>query len=91
MSIERTLCMVKPDAVGRRAAGAILAAIEEAGLRVVAARTLRLTRTQAEAFYAVHRARPFFAALVEFTGNRPDFFLHEVTHGLAKQFLFFGE
>jgi len=71
MSIERTLCMVKPDAVAKRAAGAILAAIEESGLRLVAVRSLRLSRAQAEGFYAVHRARPFFSALVEFMTSGP--------------------
>ena len=71
MSIERTLCMVKPDAVAKRAACAILAMIEESGLRVVAVRSLRLTRAQAEGFYAVHRARPFFGALVEFMTSGP--------------------
>jgi len=68
---ERTFCMVKPDAVGKRAAGAILQAIEESGLRIVALRSFRLTRAQAEGFYAVHRQRPFFSALVEFMTSGP--------------------
>ena len=68
---ERTLCMVKPDAVGKRAAGAILQAIEESGLRIVAVKSLRLSRGQAEGFYAVHRQRPFFTALVEFMTSGP--------------------
>jgi nucleoside-diphosphate kinase len=71
MSVERTLCMVKPDAVAKHAAGAILAAIEESGLRIVAVKSLRLSRAQAEGFYAVHRHRPFFAALVEFMTSGP--------------------
>ncbi|MGH6960290.1 MAG: nucleoside-diphosphate kinase, partial [Dongiaceae bacterium] len=68
---ERTLCMVKPDAVARRACGAILQAIEESGLRIVALKSLKLSRAQAEGFYAVHRERPFFAALVEFMTSGP--------------------
>jgi nucleoside-diphosphate kinase len=69
--LERTLAIVKPDAVGRGAAGTILHRIEEAGLRIVALKMLRLTRGQAEGFYAVHRARPFFKDLVAFMCSGP--------------------
>jgi len=69
--IERTLCIVKPDAVAKDLAGRILAHIQEAGLRLVALRMLRLTQTQAEGFYAVHRERPFFADLVRFMTSGP--------------------
>jgi len=64
--VERTLCIVKPDAVGRQVTGKIVTMIEEAGLRIVAARMTRLTREQAEAFYSVHREKGFFAGLVRF-------------------------
>ena len=60
---ERTLAIIKPDAVDRRLAGRILQRIEDAGFSVRAMRRLHLTREQAEGFYAVHRARPFFASL----------------------------
>jgi len=68
---ERTLCIIKPDAVGKNLAGKILAHIQEAGLRPVALRMLRLTQAQAEGFYAVHRERPFFADLVRFMTSGP--------------------
>jgi len=68
---EKTLCLVKPDAVQKRAAGAILARIEESGLRIVAVRSMRLSRAQAEGFYAVHRKRPFFGSLVDFMTSGP--------------------
>lgn len=71
MSIERTLSIIKPDAVAKNAIGAIIARFEGAGLRVVAARMLHLSREQAEGFYAVHRERPFFAELVEFMTSGP--------------------
>jgi nucleoside-diphosphate kinase len=70
-STERTLCMVKPDAVAAGAAGKILAMIEEAGLHVIGVRMTRLSREQAEEFYAVHRERPFFADLVRFMTSGP--------------------
>jgi nucleoside-diphosphate kinase len=70
-AVERTLCIVKPDAVGRQAIGRILAMIEKAGLRIVAARMTRLSREQAEGFYAVHRERPFFPDLVRFMTAGP--------------------
>ncbi len=66
MSIERTLSIIKPDAVGRNLIGAITGRFEEAGLRVVAARMLRLSRARAEQFYAVHKERPFYSSLVKF-------------------------
>jgi nucleoside-diphosphate kinase len=69
--VERTLSIVKPDAVARGATGEILARFEKAGLRIVALKRLRLTRQQAEGFYAVHRERPFFADLVAFMSSGP--------------------
>ena len=66
---ERTLAIIKPDAVERRLAGRILQRIEEAGFTVRAMRRLHLTREQAEGFYAVHRARPFFASLTAFMSS----------------------
>jgi nucleoside-diphosphate kinase len=71
MAVERTLSIVKPDATRRNLTGEIVARFEKAGLRVVAQRRLRLTRPQAEAFYAVHAARPFYKSLVEFMTSGP--------------------
>ncbi len=71
--MERTLSIIKPDAVAKHGIGKILARIEEAGLKVVAGRLLRLTREQAEAFYAVHKERPFFKDLVAFMTSGPVF------------------
>ncbi|HEY4014401.1 MAG TPA: nucleoside-diphosphate kinase [Polyangiaceae bacterium] len=71
MGVERTLCIVKPDAVEKRTGGAILTRIEEAGFRILALRMLHLTRGEAEAFYEVHRQRPFFADLVQFMTRSP--------------------
>src|SRR5690348_3646565 len=71
MAIERTFSIIKPDATGRNLTGAINAMIEEAGLRIVAQRRLRITRDQAETFYEVHRQRPFFKELVEFMISGP--------------------
>jgi nucleoside-diphosphate kinase len=68
---ERTLAIIKPDAVERRMAGRILQRIEEAGFSIRALRRLHLTKVQAEGFYAVHRARPFFASLTEFMSSGP--------------------
>ncbi|MDR3474703.1 MAG: nucleoside-diphosphate kinase [Devosia sp.] len=65
MAIERTLSIIKPDATRRNLTGKIVAKFEEAGLRVVASKRIRLTKAQAEAFYAVHSARPFYGELVE--------------------------
>jgi len=70
---ERTLCIVKPDAVKRRVVGRILAMIEECGLTPVATRLLTLAPADAERFYAVHRERPFFADLVRFMSSGPVF------------------
>ncbi|MCB1875902.1 MAG: nucleoside-diphosphate kinase [Chromatiales bacterium] len=71
MAIERTFSIIKPDAVAKNAIGQIYGRFESAGLRIVAARMVHLTREQAEAFYAVHRQRPFFADLVEFMISGP--------------------
>ncbi len=71
MALERTLSIVKPDAVAANATGRILAMFEEAGLRPIAIRTVRLTTEQAQAFYAVHTARPFFGDLVKFMTSGP--------------------
>ena len=71
MPIERTFSIIKPDATARNLTGAINALIEQAGLRIVAQRRLRISRDQAETFYAVHRQRPFFRELVEFMISGP--------------------
>jgi nucleoside-diphosphate kinase len=71
MAIERTFSIIKPDATARNLTGAINAMIEGAGLRIVAQRRARITREQAETFYAVHRERPFFRELVEFMTSGP--------------------
>ena len=71
MATERTFSIIKPDATRRNLTGAITAKLEEAGLRVVASRRIRMTREQAEGFYAVHRERPFFADLVAFMTSGP--------------------
>jgi nucleoside-diphosphate kinase len=71
MAIERTLSIIKPDAVRKNLIGKILARFEAAGLRIVAARMMQLSRADAEAFYAVHRDRPFFRDLVEFMTSGP--------------------
>lgn len=71
MTIERTLSIVKPDGVAKNQIGEVYARFEKAGLKIVAARMLQLTRTQAEGFYAVHRERPFFKPLVEFMISGP--------------------
>ncbi|MCX8115809.1 MAG: nucleoside-diphosphate kinase [Burkholderiaceae bacterium] len=71
MAIERTLSIIKPDAVAKNAIGQILARFEAAGLKIVAARMLQLSQAQAEAFYAVHRERPFFKDLVAFMVSGP--------------------
>ena len=71
MAVEQTLSIIKPDAVKKNVIGQILARFEAAGLRIVAARMMRLSRAEAEGFYAVHRGRPFFAALVEFMTSGP--------------------
>jgi len=66
MAIERTFSIIKPDATARNLTGAVNALIEKAGLRIVAQKRIRMTREQAETFYAVHKARPFFGELVAF-------------------------
>jgi nucleoside-diphosphate kinase len=71
MPIERTLSIVKPDGVGRNLIGEIIARFEKVGLRVVAARMMRLSQAEAEGFYAVHRERPFFKDLVKFMTSGP--------------------
>jgi nucleoside-diphosphate kinase len=69
--IERTLAIIKPDAVERRLAGRILHRIEDEGFQIRAMRRLHLSKPQAEGFYAVHRERPFFASLTEFMASGP--------------------
>jgi nucleoside-diphosphate kinase len=71
MAIERTFSIIKPDATERNLTGAINALIENAGLRIVAQKRIRMTREQAETFYAVHKARPFFGELVDFMISAP--------------------
>jgi nucleoside-diphosphate kinase len=71
MAVERTFSIIKPDAVAKNAIGQILARFESAGLKVIAARMMHLSRAQAEGFYAVHRERPFFKDLVEFMISGP--------------------
>src|SRR6186997_804018 len=71
MPVERTLSIIKPDAVQKNVVGQILARFESAGLKVVAARMKHLSRAEAEGFYAVHRERPFFKDLVEFMTSGP--------------------
>jgi nucleoside-diphosphate kinase len=69
--IERTLAMIKPDAVERRQIGAIIQRIEHAGLQIRATRRIQLSKAQAEGFYAVHRERPFFPSLTAFMSSGP--------------------
>ena len=69
--MERTLSIIKPDAVSRNLAGAILKMIQDSGLRVVALKMIQLTKAQAEGFYAVHKERPFFGSLVDFMISGP--------------------
>src|SRR3990170_6524038 len=71
MAIERTFSIIKPDATARNLTGAVNAIIEQAGLRIVAQRRVRITREQAETFYGVHRERPFFRELVDFMTSGP--------------------
>jgi nucleoside-diphosphate kinase len=71
MTVERTFSIIKPDATARNLTGAINAMIEQAGLRIIAQKRVRISREQAEAFYAVHRERPFFGELVEFMISGP--------------------
>jgi nucleoside-diphosphate kinase len=71
MTTERTFAIIKPDAVRARNAGRILARVEEAGFTVVGMRLTHLSKREAEGFYAVHRARPFFASLTDFMSSGP--------------------
>ena len=71
MAVERTFSILKPDATERNLTGAINAIIEKAGLRIVAQKRVRISREQAEKFYAVHRERPFFRELVDFMISAP--------------------
>src|SRR5881227_3565611 len=71
MALERTLSIIKPDAVKKNVIGEILARFEKAGLRIIAARMRHLSRAEAEGFYAVHRERPFFRDLVDFMISGP--------------------
>jgi nucleoside-diphosphate kinase len=71
MAATRTLSIIKPDATKRNLTGAINAKFEQAGLRIVAQKRIQMTRAQAEAFYAVHKERPFFGELTEFMASGP--------------------
>ena len=71
MAIERTFSIIKPDATARNLTGAINAMIEKAGLRIVAQKRVQITKAQAEQFYSVHKARPFFGELVDFMISGP--------------------
>ena len=71
MAIERTFSILKPDATARNITGAINAMIEKAGLRIIAQRRIRMSRPDAEKFYAVHKERPFYGELVEFMTSGP--------------------
>src|SRR5699024_12476584 len=71
MAVERTLSIIKPDAVAKNAIGDILGRFEAAGLQIIAAQMRHLSRAEAEGFYAVHRERPFFNDLVEFMTSGP--------------------
>jgi nucleoside-diphosphate kinase len=71
MAVTRTFSIIKPDATRRNLTGAVTKMLEEAGLRVVASKRIRMRREQAEGFYAVHRERPFFGELVEFMTSGP--------------------
>jgi len=69
MAIERTLAIIKPDAVGRGLTGEILARIQKAGFQIVAVKSMQLTKSEAGGFYAVHKARPFFGELTDFMSS----------------------
>ncbi len=71
MALERTFSIIKPDATRRNITGKIISKLEDAGLRVVASKRIRMTRQQAEGFYAVHKERPFFGELVETMTSGP--------------------
>jgi len=71
MAVQRTFSIIKPDATKRNLTGKIIAKFEQAGLRIVASKRIKMTREQAEGFYAVHKERPFFAELVDFMISGP--------------------
>jgi nucleoside-diphosphate kinase len=71
MAMERTFSIIKPDATARNLTGAVNAMIEQTGMRIVAQKRIRITREQAETFYAIHKARPFFGELVDFMISGP--------------------
>jgi nucleoside-diphosphate kinase len=71
MAVERTLSIIKPDAVAKNVIGQIYARFEKAGLKIIAAKMAHLSRSDAEGFYAVHKARPFFNDLVQFMSSGP--------------------
>jgi nucleoside-diphosphate kinase len=71
MALERTFSIIKPDATARNITGKIIAKLEDAGLRVVASKRIRMTKEQAEGFYAVHKERPFYGDLVQFMTSGP--------------------
>jgi nucleoside-diphosphate kinase len=71
MAVERTLSIIKPDAVAKNVIGEIYSRFEKAGLKIIAAKMLRLSREQAQGFYAVHKERPFYNDLVEFMTSGP--------------------
>jgi nucleoside-diphosphate kinase len=71
MAIERTFSIIKPDAVARNLTGAVNAMIEQAGLRIIAQKRVRITKEQAQRFYGVHKDRPFFGELVDFMTSGP--------------------
>ena len=71
MAVERTFSIIKPDATARNLTGAVNVLIEKAGLRIIAQKRIRMSRSEAETFYAVHKARPFFGELVEFMTSAP--------------------
>src|SRR5258705_2585095 len=73
LSLERTFAIIKPDAVGRGLQGEILSRIHKAGFKIVAAKSMRLTKEEAGGFYAVHQARPIFGELTDFMSSRKIF------------------
>jgi nucleoside-diphosphate kinase len=85
LALERTFAIIKPDAVGRGLQGDILARIHKAGFRIVAIRSMRLTKDEAGGFYAVHRERPFFGELTEFmSSGKIIAMVLEAENGIAK-------